>query len=253
MSITSQWWNKREESRKSWDSVCCDELVYLPEFGDADRKLSHVFAEKYLRHDLWFHIRWLEADASKTGDAYHEAIIDGVVRHAHQAMGNRYPPVSAIDRNGAVLVDVPELVELPEGVSVYSVRSIVRLKRVENAVDAGMEQCALLPVGLVGIADWEGNLPCSSVGRRDGIGKEVNQVPGQLVESGAKAVDKIPHAESNVFGYGVRAEDEKVLRSIRIILFLDRVGLTFHPISNLHLRRLEVKVCPSGFHVDVLQ
>ena len=256
MPITSQrwWWNKREESRKSWDHIHCDKLVYVAQVGDADGKLPHVFTEKYLRGDLWLHIRWLEADARNAGNRQYEAILDGVVPNtAHQSVSNRYHPIPAIHGNTAMLIDIPKLIELPEGMRLYGISSVLRLKRVKSGVNIAMEQAPFPTVGFIGVADRENDLPRSFVGRGNGIGEKMHQVPGQLVESGAEAVDEISHAKGDGFVDSVWGDYEKVLRSVAVVLFDDGVRVAFNPASNHRLRRLEVKVCPAGFHVDVIQ
>ena len=160
-------------------------------------------------------------------------------------------PITAINRNGAVLVDIPEFIELPEGMCMHGARSVVRLKRIEGVVDAGMEQGSLALVGGVRIADREHDPSSGTLRLRSGIRKQVDQIPGELIKSRTKAIDEISDSEGDVLGCCTGGNYEEVLSSIGIVLFDNRVRVAFDPISELRLSRLEVKVCPSGFHVAI--
>jgi hypothetical protein len=247
-------WQAREEARELWDRFPCDSLVYVAQLPNADLESSHVFAEKYVGNDLWFHIRWSVANPRNAGDDYGEVVLE-----ANPSVSNRAQltatkvdcPVAAIDGNSAVFVEVPEFVELPEVIRVYGVRSIARLKRIENAVDAGMEHGPLLPVGFIGSADGKDNLIGLPLRFRDGIGEEMHQVPCELIQRSTEIVHEVPDCERNILRRRMGLDYEHVLRSLRIILFPDGVRVAFNPVPNLSLSRLEVKVSPSGFHVHV--
>ena len=247
-------WAAREEARKFWDYRVCDECVYFAKSLDVNGEGPHIFAEKYVRNDLWFHIRWAQVETGQAGDHRNEALIE--VIHVDETL--RVPaklngPVSAVDRDSSMLVEVPQFVELPEFMRVYGIRSVVRLKRIQRAMDAEIEQGPFLPVSVVGLTDWKHDFVSDLFTSRNSAGKKVDQVPSQLVERSAKVVNEISDSESDFFvGRARRGDYETVLRAIRIIFFADGVRVAFDPISKLLLSRLEVKVSPSGFHIDVL-
>jgi hypothetical protein len=246
-------WAVREESRKFWDHVVCDECVYLAKPLDVNAEVAHIFAEQYARNDLWFHIRWTQAEPGLARYRCIEAVLEAIpftepFRTFRKADG----PIAAVNRDSSVFVKVPEFVELPEMVSLYGIRSVARLKRVESAMDARVEQSSLLPISVVGAADRKDHLVSDLFGGRNRLRKQVDQVPSELIERGAETVKKISNCEGDFFADGLRRDYEKVQRSIGIIFFDNRIRVAFNPVSNLLLGRLEVKVSPSGFHMDVL-
>jgi len=246
-------WNTREESRKFWDYFVCDECVYFAKPLDVNGECSHVFAEKYVRNDLWLHIRWTHVEPGEAGNRCNEALIEAVhFDDPFRVSPKLDSPIAAVNGDRSVFVEIPEFVELPERFCLYGIRSVARLKRVKGAVDARVEQSALLPVSLIGSTNREDNSGSGSLVGRSRARKQINQVPSELIERSAETVDEISNCESDVFWRGSRRDYESVVHSIRIVFFPDSVRVAFNPISNLLLSRLEVKVSPSGFHVDIL-
>ena len=247
-------WDLREKARKLWDHDICNECVYLAKPPDVNGEISHILAEKYVRNNLWFHIRWAQLDAGKAGNHYDEAIIEFIpVNHPSDALGKLDIPVAAVDGHRPMLVEVPEFIKLPERLSLHGICSVVRLKRVKRSVDAVMEQGTLLPVGVIGRTDGKDNFPSGFFGCGNGLRKQINQIPCELVESTAQAVHEVRDGHGDFFVRRPRRGDyEEVLRSIKIIFLPNGVRVAFNPASKLLFSRLEVKVSPSGFHVHVL-
>ena len=246
-------WSTREEARKFWEHFICDECVYFAQPFDVNTEIPHIFAEKYVGNDMWFHIGWTEIEAGQAGNRSNEAVIEAIhFDKPSRARLKPNSPVAGVNGDSAVFVEVPKFVQLPEMVSVHGIRSVVRLKRIESAVDAGMEQGSLLPVGVIGAADRKDHVSSNLFRGRNSLGKRIDQVPCKLVEGCAETVNKISNCKTDLLGDGLWRDYEKVQRSIRIVFFDDRIRVALNPVSNLLLGRLEVKVSPSGFHVDVL-
>jgi hypothetical protein len=245
-------WAAREEARKFWENYIYDECVYLAHPFDVDAEVPHIFAEKYFLNELWFHIRWAQLDTGKTGNHNNEALIEFVpVDESCNALRKLDSPIAAVDRDSAMFVEVPEFVELPERFRLQGIRSVVRLKRIQSGMDTDVEESAFFPVGVIGSTDREDNLVRGLVGG-DSFGEKMDQVPSKLVERCAKTVNKVPHGKGDFLGSSACTDYEKVLSSIRIILFGHGVRVAIDPVSHLFFSRLEVKVSPSGFHVDIL-
>jgi hypothetical protein len=247
-------WNDREEARKSWDYVPCHECVYLAEPDDAYLEGSHVLAEKYVRNDLWFHIRWTGTKAGEAWDRCIDALIECVMFDpACRSLRHKVnSPIGAIDWDRPMFVEVPQLVELPEMMRVYGIHSVARLKGVKSGMNAGVKQSTFLPVSLIGAANREGNFASGFVGRNRAR-KQIDQVPSKLVERCTETVDEIPNCKCDFFRRSIWSDYEKVIRSVRIVLFDHHVGVALNPVPELGLGRLEVKVSPSGFHVNVFK
>ena len=246
-------WGLREEARKSWDHVLCDDLVYFAKPFDVNGECPHVFAEKYVGSDLWLHIRWAQVEPGEAGNRCNEALIEAVhFDEPFHVSPKLDSPIAAVNGNGSMFVEIPELIELPERFRLCGIRSVARLKRVKDRMDDGVEQSAFLPISRIGSTNWKDNLGSSFVVGRNRARKQVDQVPSKLVETSAEAVNEVPNCESNFFVRGLRGDYENMKRSIRIVFFGDRIRVALNPISKLLLRRLEVKVSPSGFHIDIL-
>src|SRR5450631_2219233 len=113
-------WAAREEARKFWDHFVCDKCVYFAKPLDVNGEGAHVLAEKYVRNDLWFHIRWTQVEAGQTGDHCDEALIEVIhVDEPFRVASKLDGPVAAIDGDSPVFVEVPQFVELPEFMRVY--------------------------------------------------------------------------------------------------------------------------------------
>jgi hypothetical protein len=245
-------WNTREEARKFWDYFICDECVYFAKPLDVNLEATHEFAEKYVRNDLWFHIRWTQAKPGLAGNGCDEALVEAIPFDVSRgAFRKLNKPITAVDGNGSVFVDIPELVELPEGFCLQGIRSVVRLKRIKSGMDAGMKQGSLLPVSFLGATDRENDL-VFGLGSRNRTRKQMSQVPSELIERSAETVNEVSNCKSELLAHGLWGDYEKVQRLLRVVLFGHRIRVAFAPVSNLLLSRLEVKVSPSGFHIDVL-
>lgn len=247
-------WGLREEARESWEHFVCDKCVYFAKPSNVNVEGSHVFAEKYVRNDLWFHIRWTKLETGQAGDHHNEAIVEAVpFNKSSNAVRKLDSPIAAVDGDSPVFVEVPKLVELPEMMSVYGIRSVIRLKGIKSTVDAGIEQSEFLPISLIGPTNRECDPRGDFLIRRDGTGKQMYQVPSQLIKRSAETVNEIPYSECDLL---VRrrlwCDYEEVLGSIRIVCLGDCVRVAFDPILKSLLSSLEVKVSPSGFHVYVL-
>src|SRR5580704_4546341 len=144
-------WFAREEARKFWDHFVCDESVYFAKPLDVNGEAPHIFAEKYVRNDLWFHIRWAQLDAGQAGNHYDEALVEYVVvDEAGNSLREPDSPVAAVNWDSSVFVKIPKLIELPERFRLQSIRSVARLKRVKDGMDASVEESTFLPVGIIG-------------------------------------------------------------------------------------------------------
>lgn len=247
-------WNTREEARKSWEYFPYNKCVYLAELPNGQLKGFHVFTEKYIRNDLWFHIRWTGTNAGEARNCCIEALIEAVIVDQPYCSTRHQVdrPVAAIDRDRSVFIQVPQFIELPEVVGAYSIRSVIRLKRVESAVDTGMKQSSFSAIRLIAFADREYDLHSGSFVSRDGLGKQIDQIPSKLVETGTQTIDEIADSKCDLFRRRLWFDSEDVVRSIKIIIFNHRVRIALNPVPELGFGRLEVKVSPSGFHVDVL-
>src|SRR5258708_6910758 len=99
-------WNTREEARKFWDHIVCDKCVYFAKPLDVNGEVPHVFAEKYVRNDLWFHIRWAQLDTGQAGNHHNEALIEFVPLHEPgNGLRKLNSPIAAVNRHSSVFIE----------------------------------------------------------------------------------------------------------------------------------------------------
>jgi len=247
-------WDLREEARKSRDHILSDVLVYLAETGDGQlESFGHKLAESYLRGDSWLDIHWTKRDPRKGWNAHYNAIVEVVnqpISIHPSSSGNS--EATAIDRYCSVLVDIPELVKLPEGMRAKGVRSVIGLKRIQYECDCGWKEGSLTHVTGVAVADGKIDPSRDPLVCGNRLGEKVDQIPSQLVKCGAKAVDKISSDERNILSDGSSFDYEVVPNCLRVVFFSDRVRVAFDPPGDLFLKGVEVSFRPSGLHVNIL-
>jgi hypothetical protein len=134
---------------------------------------------------------------------------------------------------------------------VYGIRSIVRLKRVENLLNRRMKESPFSPISNVSLANGEDNKFRNLVTGGNGLREQIHEVPCQLVKGGTEAINEVSNGEGDFLGSRPWGNYEKVLRSIAIVMFPNGVRIALNPAPDFRLGKLEVKVCPFGFHVDV--
>ena len=201
-------WGLREEARKSWDHVVSDEIVYLAEPIDLDLEVIG-FTEKYLNRKLWLEVHVTcprEAQRERHFQMIWEASrIQAKPLPSWDVEPNRNFIVGA--GRGAVLVERPQFIELPEGVILKSLASEIRLKPIEDACHCGWKQIAPSVVS-PRIAEYgEVDVPLFAAFESPSTVK-VGQSPTQLIETGSQATHEIAEQHRDDFRCGCELNPE---------------------------------------------
>lgn len=151
--------------------------------------------------------------------------------------------------NDAVLVNVPEAVEMPN--AFRGVPSLVRLQRLQDCGGVFVQKRQdLMSLESAGVAsDRKGNLPGGAWLPEflDRV-RAACQKPSRLVESGARVVDNIadhePHSESSLSRAGIRTKAEDVAAGLVIELSDDTKRLRLKESLALNVESFQLLDCP---------
>ncbi len=195
-------WGLREETRESWDYVVSDEVVYGAKAIEVDLEIAHSVSSvnwlaKYDSGDIYLELKIF---FFRQRDTYYHRVLENVVI----SPSLRDPECS--DRkldvtqcNGAMLVDVAELIQLPKGMVLERRSTVVRLKRFDNSEGILRNVSDPFVVPLVPNAgelrfNREGRIPPRSVGAQEG------ELPCEIVKAGTKRIGEFSNEHSDGVG-----------------------------------------------------
>lgn len=246
-------WGLREEARKSWDHVVSDEIVYFPEAITRNLELPHTFAEKYIGGSGWFEMHFTTQKEGR-GEMHFNVILEvaGIGFPRLKGRGEGHVEHVAIHRDSPVLIHRPEFIQLPEGVVPIGTPSEVRLNAVEDRCHCGWEKAAPELVGaVIFLEDQKTDIPLFLF-REAPLSVNVSQSPSQLIQRGSQATKEIADEDGNKFAVQGKINPEDVQSFIKICVLPDgEIVRVLKPPLHLRLKRVEVKLCPTGFHIKL--
>ena len=244
-------WGLREEARKSWDHVVSDEIVYFSEANTRNLELPHTFAEKYIGGSGWFEMHFTTQKEGQ-GEMHFNAILEvaGIGLPHLKGRGEGHVEHVAIHRDSPVLIHRPEFIQLPEGVVPVGIPSEVRLNAVEDLCHCGWKKSTPILVSRISLLENEkADIPLFLF-REAPLSVKVSQPPRQLLQSGAQATQEITEQDGNKFAVQGKINPEDVQSLIKICVLPDgEIVRVLEPPLHLRLKRVEVKLCPTGFHI----
>jgi hypothetical protein len=125
----------------------------------------------------------------------------------------RSPMENAGKSEVSVFVDIFEMVQLPEGVVLRNVPSVVRLQTLDNSLCLQRDAAKLVPFNLhnevvCGFSDWE------HIAATRSFAISENELPDNIIESGTEVIEKFP--ENNMKARIDVGEVEKHVDCIRV-------------------------------------
>jgi|HubBroStandDraft_5_1064220.scaffolds.fasta_scaffold88575_3 hypothetical protein len=241
-------WGLREEARKSWYHFVSDEIVYLAEA--IDREFEGIsLSEQYLNGECWLEVH-LTRPCNEQRNSHFQIICEAVVAHEpmQKIIGVSEANVVGRNRASAVLVEIPEFVQLPKGIISKRCSSQVRLKRVNDVCHCGWKQTTPVVIGGTPLLeDREINLSLLSSAERP-LGREMGQSPSKLIERRSETANEIPEQHRDYFRRRGNCDCYDVHSAFKIGFFADGVGFR-GPLRQFPFERLEVFVRPTGLHL----
>ena len=243
-------WGLREEARKSWDYVVSDEVIHRSDVIYGDYQFSHVLAEQYLDGDSWFEAHWTLIKLGQR-ETHFQCIYE--VAQVSSTSEDRKVESKriGIHRDRPMFVHSPKLIELPERMSPVVIPSAIRLKLVDDVCHCGWKQLApVLVGGVVLLEDQKTNLPL--FGAVEALkGRKMCESPSQLVKSCPEATNEITEQHGNDFRHNLVLNPADMDGLIEIVIVGDGVWFRINPVLNGYLKRVEMKLRPTGFHIYV--
>lgn len=246
-------WGLREEARKGWQNFISNEIVYLPQLSARDLELSHEFAKQYIHGNLWLEVHTtLEKEHQRY--IHFNSIIEAANSEMARPVVKRKMDIETIPIQGdsPVFVHDPEFIQLPEGIVLEGIPSVVRLKAVDDICHCAWKQ--IESVGVIAVAGFsrgETDPLCFPLSENPSL-VEMGQLPCQLIKGSSKTADKIPEIHGNALGHYPKLNSEGVPLFLKICLLgNDAVVRIVEPLIKLRLKRIKVFLRPSDFHFDV--
>jgi len=238
-------WGLREEARKSWDHVVSDKVIYLGETRDLNLELPS-FAEQYLNGDLWFELHLTCICQRESHVSMIWEIVSGATLPVPRTDTKIDTNVVAGAGRTSMLVERPELVQLPERVILESIPSEIRLKRVQLGCHCGWKQHSPVSPGIGFVENGEANLPLLGLVERP-FRIQMGQSPRELVQTGAQATNEVSEQHRDYFRCGCEINFEDVERLFKVFVFTDGVGFDC-PLGDFPFQEMEMFIRPTGLH-----
>lgn len=245
-------WGLREEARESWDHAVSNEVIYLGQSSRGNLEVSHTFAEKYLKGELWFEGHFT-AHVRQQRETHFQAIIEVAdeLLPLTGRSGHSNRKHSGVSGDRSMLVHFPEFVQLPEQVIPVGITSEVRLKIVEDFCHCGWKKAA--PIFVSGVPlfkDQETNIPTLFIGE-DSSGVEMGESPSQPFQGRSETRDKFPEEQGDYLRDGADIHPKDVETFFKLCVFPDHRDVWQRkPFANFYIKSVKVMLRPVGFHIN---
>jgi len=223
--------------------------VYVAQSVQGNSQVGVPFAKLYLVGECWLEV---EVVFVFFGNAYLKCVFT-IEMLGLDSRNRGFEDVnpSGMDRDELVLLKIAKFVQLPKGMVLRRVRSLVRLNSIDlfrNIIRKPTQSLGIVISSAPSIevlGDREVDVP-RRVSSRFGL----SQLPCHLVETGPKAVEELPklHSEDRIEALKLKPFD--VSSVIRVVLGDDGVRF-FHVGRHMPVESIKVKLCPFRFCHEV--
>jgi hypothetical protein len=239
--------SQSEEILKSWHYAVSDEVVYLNETSEILGNTGSIAAELYRNGSAFIDLK-IAFEGQRNG--YCHAIIRAGSGRFARRRSRKFDCISApLHRNTPMLVEVTNLVQPPQRVSLIGCTSMVWLKFIDNfdginrnPTQLPSESFSGLRAGVV--SNWELDVPWNLV--------DSHQRPNQVVERCPHVIKSIASNQTDAVGNEGECPSEliKIIRGIFIMG--DSIGFRrIAKLPHLSLKSIEMILRPTqlGFSV----
>lgn len=237
------------ERHKSRNDCANDETVYIAESVEGDSPVGVPFAKLYLVGQCWLEVELIFV---LFGNAYLKCVlIVEIFGLNSRNLGGKDGDSLGVDRDNDVLIEVAKFVQLPKGMILRRIRSLVRLQSVNFFRDVIREEPESPSVisSPVGVAQVFRNREVNVSGKiSPSIG--IGQLPSHLVEARPEAVQELPefHPHNRLEGLSFVPLD--VSSIVRFVLADDGVRF-LHISGHVPVESVKVKFCPFRFCYEI--
>ena len=259
MSASYDTLDLREESLESWDYAVSDKLVYFCDVSVQEK-------ERTPWPGAWRFIDWITK--YKVGRAWLEfyfefigygnvsfyGIANVLCTYLDTAVGGDHleAQLGMADRNRPVLVEVAKFVELPEGVFVEGIPSVVRLKRLDDLNRFRWNTFRDAPELTFDKSHWGGSIVDGELGPMvGGVSIQQGKLPRKLVEPRSQVVGDLANEKRDDVGDSLVFKPNDVDSLFDVVLFRDGNRFTRKKQTNLAVKCIHVFFRPHGFYTGV--
>ena len=242
-----------------WDNAISDKLVYFcdvsiqkverPPIPGAWRFIDWITKYKVGRAWLEFYFELIGH-----GNTNFYGIANVLGAHLDTSVGGDHveAQIGMADRNRPVLVEVAKLVELPEGVLVESIPSVVRLKRLDDLSRFRWKTCHDDPKLTFDQSPWGGLMIDGEFGSRvRGVSVQQGELPRELVESGSQVVGDLANEKRDDVGNYLVFKPDDVDSVFDIIMFRDGNRFTCNKQVDFAVKCIHMFFRPHGLYSGV--
>jgi hypothetical protein len=244
------------ESRKFWNELVADELVYVEQFFDSQHQTLPLVSKVKSYPRLWLELHILTNGPQ--GKNQYTAIIEfispdrlGVLGKFGEVNVNK----SRVKRKMPMLVNIPKMIELPQIGQFVGIPVIVRLKRFNQCNRASwhpagrsFNKASAFRIGMIPTPDGKTNIFIRQLVIFDGKSK------GQMVERTSQISDEISGDQRNRVNWRVNHPNfDNVLSSLQILLSGDGITLRLRKDIKFPLEQIEVFLRPLNLQMGAYQ
>ncbi len=247
LSVYTSSYRLLEESRKSWQYIFSDRLVYLFNSVEVALQARGAISKDYLEGNCWIegHLVF-EFD----GRAYHMLLIVELQNGQHIPR-NRPLEIAnhSVHGDSSMLVKIREFTELPEVMASNGngIPSVIWLKVFDDCGGfAGNPSDLLLENSIISLRqNGKLNPPLG------GIGCQSSKSPNGLIQRGPQATEEVSNDKPNVVRHFFDFPSKTMPLPFNIILAEESVGLRFVESGKLIPKRLKMIFRPGCFEVGL--
>jgi hypothetical protein len=237
------------ERHKSRNDCTSYEVVYIAESGEGKPPIGVPFADLYGFGQCWLEIEMVFVLFGNT----HLKCVFVVEMFDFDARNSRdeWIDPSRVNREELVLVEIAKFIQLPKGMSLRRIRSLVRLNSINLSPDIVRESpqrtSIIAPSTLVDEVLGNGEVNISR-GILPSSGR--CELPSHLVKTRPETVKEFAefHPDNGVERFHLKPFD--VASVARIVLANDGVRF-FHVGGHMPVQSVKVKLCPFSFHYEI--
>ena len=237
------------ERHKSRNDCTSYEAVYIAEPAERKSPIGVPFADLYRVGQCWLEI---EVVFVLFGHAHLNCVF--LVEMLDLESGNTGDEgidSPGMNREKLVLIEIAKFIQLPKGMSLRRVRSLVRLDSIKLFRNVAREQSesVTIPFGVT----WFGNVSEDrevNVARRIAPSIRESELPSHLVQAGSETVQEFSefHSQHGLDGFQLKPSD--VSSVLRVVLGNDGVRF-LHVGGHMPIESVKVKLCPFRFCYEI--
>lgn len=242
-----------EESRESWHEFVADKFVYIDKLLHRKHQFLPFIPKSELHQGLWLELHILLKDNAER-EHHYTAIVEPQLSDrisGSRNLGKLKLHHSRMERKVPMLVNVPQVIELPKIGTFVSIPSVVRLKRL-NDVDRALwhplgrtlNETSELSVGLWPVANRKTYFMFRQLIVFDRESK------GQMIQRGTQASDEIASNQGQGVERNVNHRNSnEVLSGLNILFSADAITLRLLKSRDFSIQQVKVFLRPLNLQI----